>query len=138
MPVALLACGGGDKKSSTTPKAGKGTGKASATKETEEDRANKRHAAALAIVPDGSTCLPAVLKEPGAPRLDLAAVGMDSIVCASDTDKSRLLGPIACWKVNLENGKLTYQVAAPLAGRGIDVRVDDRCARVLPAKRRQG
>ncbi len=132
MPVALLSCGGGGSKKPTTTSttADKGAGKtAGKAKETEADREKKRHSEAISIIPDGSSCLPAVLKEPGAPRLDLETKGQDLIVCASDTDKVRLLGPVACWKIDLGSGALTYQAAAPIPGRGIAVKIDDRCAR---------
>ncbi len=103
--------------------------------ETEEDRAKKRHEQALAIVPEGSKCLPAALKEDGAPKLELVAIGQDVIVCAVDTDKSRLLGSVGCWKVDLKTGQLAYQEPTPLPGRDVDVNLDDHCARgfCLPA-----
>jgi hypothetical protein len=97
--------------------------------ETEADREVKRHAAAIAIVPEGSSCLPAALRDNGAPRLDLAAVDGEPVVCATDVDKSRLLGPVACWKLALKDGSLTYQPPAPLPGHDVDVKLDGRCAR---------
>jgi hypothetical protein len=100
--------------------------------ETEEDRERKRHADALLIVPDKSSCLPAELRSPTAPRLELAAIGSAAVVCAIDQDRTRLLGPIACWSVAVSGanpGALTYQDATPLPGRGVTVMLDDHCAR---------
>src|SRR5205823_4276799 len=61
--------------------------------------------------------------------LELVAIGQDAILCAIDTDKSRLLGSLGCWKVDLKTGGLTYQEPAPLPGRNVDVMLDDHCAR---------
>ncbi len=97
--------------------------------ETEADRVKKRRALAAEIVPEGSSCLPAALKEENAPRLELAAVGKDAIVCAIDQDPERLLGPVGCWKVDLSSGKLEYKEPAPLPGRGFSVKLDGSCAR---------
>jgi hypothetical protein len=132
-PIALLACGGGGKKT-TTPKNGTGTGikPPVAPPETEADREKKRHAEALALVPEGSNCLPAELKNPNAPRLELTVIDSVAVVCAIDQDRTRLLGPIACWKVEVGGatpGGLTYQPGAPLPGRGLSVMFDDHCAR---------
>jgi hypothetical protein len=133
-PIALLACGGGGKKTPTPPTTPTTSGKTpTAPAETEADREKKRHAEALALVPDGSTCLPAELRNLNAPRLELAAIGSDAVVCAIDQEKTRLLGPVACWNVEIKDsaklGTLTYQAAAPLPGRGLSVMFDDRCAR---------
>lgn len=97
--------------------------------ETEEDREKKRIEASLAIVPEGSACLPLALKESGAPRLELAAVDSAAVVCAIDIDEARLLGPVGCWSVDLASGSLTYKQPAPLPGHGMPVNLDDRCAR---------
>ncbi len=97
--------------------------------ETEEDREKKRIEAAHAIVPESSTCLPLALKESGAPRLELAAIETAAVVCAIDIDETRLLGPVACWSVDLASGSLVYKAAAPLPGHGLPVNLDDRCAR---------
>ena len=126
--LVLGACGGSGKapaKSATKVTA------PTPPPETEADRETKRHALATAIVPENSSCLPAVLKNDGAPRLELAAVGKVAVpvVCAIDTDKSRLLGPVACWKVDLGTGALTYQDPAPLPGHNLDVALEDHCAR---------
>ncbi|MBA3464170.1 MAG: hypothetical protein H0T46_29715 [Deltaproteobacteria bacterium] len=130
LPFVLAACSGGGK---TPPKKPVATKKKPVDPpkqtETEEDRDKKRLAAAHGIVPDGSSCLPTALKENTAPRLELAAIGADAVVCAIDTDETRLLGPVACWKVDLAGGGLTYIPASPLPGRGISVLIDDRCAR---------
>ena len=126
----VAACGGGGKKDASKPASKTDLKKPAAPPETEADRERKRHAAALKLVPEGSTCLPLALKDEGAPRLELAAIGADLIVCAYDIDKARLLGPVACWKVDVVgNGALTYQDPMPLPGRGIDVALDDHCAR---------
>lgn len=100
-------------------------------KETEEDRAAKRQEAAHEIVPEGSTCLPAALKEPNAPKLELAAIGKDAVLCATDTNPERLLGVVACWKVeDLAAGKLAYQEPRPLPGRSVPVKLEEgNCAR---------
>jgi hypothetical protein len=140
VPVALLACGGGGKPP-TTPRA-EPVAEAkppAAAAETDEDRERKRHAEALAIVPEGSSCLPQALKSPTAPRLELAAIGSDAVVCAIDQERTRLLGPVACWKIEVSGnnpGALTYQPATPLPGRGLAVMLDERCARgfCLPAE----
>src|SRR5205807_8706091 len=92
-------------------------------------REKKRRALAAAIVPEGSPCLPAALKDDNAPRLELAAVKGEAVICAIDGDRTRLLGPVGCWKIDLKEGKLAYQEPAPLPGRGLDVQIDDRCAR---------
>jgi len=130
--IALLSCGGGGKKSATPKNSPTSEVKPPPPAETDADREKKRHAEALAIVPDGSPCLPPELKNPNAPRLELAAIGPDPVVCAIDQERTRLLGPVACWKVELGGaspGALTYQSAAPLPGRGLSVMFDDRCAR---------
>jgi hypothetical protein len=127
----VVACGGG-KKSSTTPiDKTNTTAKEAAPPETEADREKKRHDLSVAIVPEGSTCLPVALKDDNAPRLEFAAIGKDLVVCANDTDRTRLLGPVGCWKVAVDTGALTYQDPTPLPGVNIDVQLDDRCARTL-------
>jgi len=129
-PVVVLACGGGSKQPEavkTTPVAEvKQTLPVAAT---EEDREKKRHEDAVALIPAGTTCLPSELKNVNAPRLELAAIGSDAVVCAVDQDRTRLLGPIACWNVDIKDGSLAYQPPAPLPGRGFSVVFDDRCAR---------
>jgi hypothetical protein len=98
--------------------------------ETEEDREARRAAARRELVPEGTSCLPVALKQPSSFRLDLAAAGKDALICAVDIDPERLLGPIACWKVeNLADGKLAYEEPRPLPGRSIPVKLDGRCAR---------
>src|SRR5437868_6908063 len=132
-PLALLACGG----SSPPPKPPKPEPMVEVKPppkppETEEDRENRRHADAVAIVPEGKTCLPAQFKNPTAPRLELAAIKSDAVVCAVDQDRTRLLGPIACWTVAVSGdapGALSYVAPTPLPGRGLAVMLDDRCAR---------
>lgn len=124
----LAACGGGDKKPVKKPVAKPDPVKP-AQAETEQDREAKRKAAALAIVPDGSTCFPPSLRDVSAPKLELAAVNKEAVICATDVDPSRLLGPVACWKINIGDGSLIYQPAAVLPGRNVTVKLDDRCAR---------
>jgi hypothetical protein len=127
--VVVAACGGSKKVANKPHQDSDETeDKPARPPETEADRAKKRHELAVAIIPEGSTCLPLALKDDNAPRLELAAVNKEIVVCAMDTDRTRLLGPIGCWKVGLD-GSLTYQDAAPLPGRDIDVRLDGRCAR---------
>lgn len=131
--MALLACGGGSKKTETPKTDDLDEAKQPAAPvETEADREKKRHAEALALIPEGSTCLPAELKKTNAPRLELAAIGSDAVICAIDQDRTRLLGPVACWKVEVAGahpGALNYQPGTPLPGRGIAVMLDGRCAR---------
>ncbi|HEY5947865.1 MAG TPA: hypothetical protein VIV40_20335 [Kofleriaceae bacterium] len=124
----LVACGGGNKKKPFKPSEDDKI-TAPPKKETEADREQKRRSLAHAIVPDGSSCLPVTLKDENAPRLELAAVGKDAIVCAIDQDRERLLGPVACWKVDLITGKLEYTAAEALPARGYSVRLDGQCAR---------
>ncbi len=133
-PIALLACGGGNKAAVTQEpsQATDVTQKPMPPPETEEDREKKRHAEATAIIPEGSSCLPAELKNLNAPHLELAAIGSDAVVCAIDQDRTRLLGPVGCWSIEVTGahpGALTYQAGAPLPGRGLSVMFDDRCAR---------
>jgi hypothetical protein len=125
--TALAACGGGSKKPVQKPETSEA--KPVQKPETEADREAKRKSAAHAIVPEGSSCLPAALKEENAPRLELGASGRDALVCAIDQDRERLLGPIACWKLDVTSGKLEYKDPAPLPGRGFDVLLDGKCAR---------
>ena len=100
-------------------------------KETAEDRAEKREQAANKIVPKDSTCLPLAFKEGGAPRLELAAVGADAVICANDNDADRALGVIGCWKVDLASGELAFRSREPINSRGFMMKLDGRCAREL-------
>lgn len=131
--LALLACGGGNKPPARPePEPEVEVKPPPKPAETEEDREARRHADAVAIVPEGKTCLPAQLKNPTAPRLELAAIKSDAVVCAIDQDRTRLLGPVACWTVAVSGdapGALTYQAPTPLPGRGLAVMLDDHCAR---------
>jgi hypothetical protein len=129
VPLALISCGGGSKKSPKKPPVVKNDPPPTKPAETEEDREKKRVAAAHALVPEGASCLPQGLKENTAPRLELAAIGSDAVVCALDTDEARLLGSVACWKIDLTSGALTYAPDVKMVGRGISVLLDDRCAR---------
>jgi len=127
----LAACGGGDKK--PKPVKPEKTVAVKPTQETAASREAKRKAAALAIVPEGSNCLPAALKEPGAPQLELVGIGADAVLCAVDTDPTRLLGDVGCWKVDLKNMgngtvPLVYQDAAPQPGHSISAKIVDGCA----------
>ena len=97
--------------------------------ETEPEREAKRLEASHAIVPKGSACLPVGLHKKSGPRLELAAIGNDAILCAYDTTRNRLLGPVACWKIDLASGGLTYREPAPLPAIGFPVRIDDPCVR---------
>ncbi len=134
--TALAACGGGDKKKDVKkPTPTETEVEAPPKPETEADREALRLAIAQSIVPEGSSCLPTSLREAGAPRLDIAAVGADVMVCATDVDTDRLLGPIACWKVNVPDGTLAYVSGTPLPGHAVSVKLDGTCARgyCLPA-----
>jgi hypothetical protein len=127
--LTIAACGG-DKKPVEKPKAV--DQEPPPKPETEEDRAAKRLASAQRLIPEGTDCLPAMIKEEDAPRLELGATGADALVCAMDGDAERMLGPIACWKVDLASGGLSYREPAPLPGRGFMVALDGkdrRCAR---------
>ena len=106
---ALVACGGGGGQATTPKPPPKVELKAPPPPvETEADRDRKRHAEALAIVPDGSTCLPEALRSPTAPRLELAAVGPDAVVCAVDQDRTRLLGAVACWSIDVRSERVKF------------------------------
>jgi hypothetical protein len=133
VPLVWLGCGGGGKPpAAPKPEPSAVVKPPPPPPETEEDRDRKRHTDALAIVPEKSSCLPAELRSPTAPRLELAAIGSAAVVCAIDQDRTRLLGPVACWSVAVSGtspGALTYQDATPLPGRGLAVMLDDRCAR---------
>jgi hypothetical protein len=125
--VVVAACHG--KHHPVDPGSGKPDKPKVSPPETEADREAKRHALAAAIVPEGSSCIPLALKDENAPRLELAAFNNEAIMCAIDTDRQRLLGPVGCWKVDFKEAALAYQQPAPLPGRGLDVLLDDRCAR---------
>lgn len=99
--------------------------------ETEADRVAKREAAANAIVPKGSTCLPLALKEKGAPHLELFAVGTDAVVCAIDNDADRALGTLGCWTVSLKTGELEYRSRESMRTRGTTAKLDGKCAHEL-------
>jgi len=96
--------------------------------ETETDREKKRRDQALALVPESSSCLPPAMRESSV-RLDLAAIGTDAVLCATDTERMRLLGQIGCWKIDLASGALASTPGLKLPGRGYDVKLDDHCAR---------
>jgi len=132
--IVLVACGG-SKKEAAKPDHEVATA-TPPHKETQEDRAKQRHDAAVAIVPEGSTCVPTALKADNAPRLELAGEGADAVLCAVDTDASRLLGTIGCWKIDLKNIDaktntvgLVYDGMKPLPGHDVDVMLDGKCAR---------
>lgn len=128
--LMAFGCGGGDKK--PAPKKPVVEKKdPEPPKETEEDRAEKREKQANKIVPKDSTCLPMALKEGGAPRLELAAVGADAVICANDNDEDRALGVIGCWKVDLASGELAFRSREPVNSRGFTVKLDGKCARDL-------
>jgi hypothetical protein len=129
--VAVTAAGCGDKPVAKKPEVPpKVDEPPPVVVETEEDRAKKRIAAAQAIVPVGTSCLPQLLKGAEAPELHLAAVGKEPLVCATDRDASRLLGNIACWKLgDLSTPSLDYLDPQPLPGRNVTVNPDGRCAR---------
>lgn len=125
----LVACGGGKKPAPKKPKVEEVAKPPPPKPETEEDRVAKRRTAAHELVPVGTTCLPPSFKQEGAPRLELGANGADALICAMDVDRSRLLGPIACWKIALAEGGLVYDEPRPLPGHSLMVKLDDRCAR---------
>jgi hypothetical protein len=128
--ISLLACGGGGggEKKVKKPKP-KADVEETAKPETEEDREQRRHEEAVKIAPEGSSCLPLALKEEGAPRLELAASGSEALVCALDDNQDRLLGTVACWRINLANGELEYKGTQLPPARAVWVKLDDNCAR---------
>jgi len=126
--LLLAACGGGDKPVKA-PIAKVEEPPPPPPKETEEDREAKRLEMARELAPEGSTCLPAAFREADAPRLELAAIGKDAVVCAIDHQEDRLLGPVGCWKVDLADGSLSYMSPVPPPGRGMQVQIDEGCAR---------
>src|SRR4029077_185914 len=71
----VAACGGGGKKTPVKPTSDGTAKQPDGPAETEAEREKKRHALAVAIVPEDSKCLPPALKEDNAPRLDFAAIG---------------------------------------------------------------
>src|SRR5262249_44914518 len=124
---ALPACGGGGKKAPKDPVVKNDPKKTPpAPPETEEDREKKRQAAAKQIVPEGTNCLPDALKGESAPSLEIAVINLEAILCAVDHERDRLLGPVACWKLDVQTGDLEYQKPAPLPGHGFPVKIDDR------------
>jgi hypothetical protein len=131
LSLSLPSCGGGGKKKTKDPVVNdnpKGKGPPPAP-ETEEDREKKRQAAVKQMVPEGTNCLPASLKSASAPRLELAALNGDAVVCAVDNERDRLLGVVACWKVDVGTGDLEYQKPVSVPGRGYPVKLDGGCAR---------
>lgn len=100
--------------------------------ETEADREAKRTIAAHAIIPEGSSCLPATLKDAGAPRLELGVVNDAPTICAFDQDSSRMLGPVGCFAVDLTTSALTYKEPHPLPGLGFAVAIQGGAARGYP------
>jgi hypothetical protein len=130
--IVLAACGGGGNagKKPKKPTGDDVTKPEPPKPETEEDREKKRLAAAHEIVPEGSTCLPAALKPAdGAPALEIGVVDSAPVMCAIDNDPELLLGPIACWTIDLQSGALTYKAPAPVPGRAFRVGLTGRCAR---------
>lgn len=124
----LVGCGGGGKKEVAEPSDDDDLAMQK-PKPQPEDPETVRRRLIHSIVPEGSSCLPASLKEEGAPRLELAAVGKDAVVCAIDEQPDRLLGPVGCWKVDLASGKLEYKAPEPLPARGFSVMLEGKCAR---------
>jgi hypothetical protein len=123
-----IACGGGDKKP-VKPKPVKPKPVAP-KEETEADREAKRLAAAHAIVPDGSDCIPAAIAAADASRtLELGALDGKPFLCAIDRDDETLLGPVGCWSIDTSKGALTYHAPTPLPGRSFQVKLDGKCAR---------
>ncbi len=125
--VVLAACSSKPKPGPVKPKPAKAadTAVVESAAEREASWLEKAHA----IVPKGATCLPAALHEKSAPRLELAAIGSDAVLCAYDTEPTRLLGPVACWQIDLTSGGLVYRDPAPLPGIGFAMRMEERCAR---------
>jgi hypothetical protein len=128
--VALPSCGGGGKKAPKDPVVKDDVPPPKPPPpETEADREQKRQAAARQIVPEGTNCLPGVLKSSSSLRLELAALEGEAVVCAVDAERERLLGTIACWKIEVGTGDLEYQRPRALPGRGYSAKLDGGCAR---------
>ena len=135
--AVACACGGSTTTTGTAQppgsmEAGKPPSKPDSSPQPE--REPTREAGGLSIVSPGSSCLPKKIKEDRSLKLELASVGKDPILCVLDTDKSRLAGPIGCWKVDLlkmgaNSVPIVYRPAAPLPNHNIDAAVVDRCAR---------
>ena len=123
--VLVAACGGDSKK----PPPKRPVVKKEEPPPPPEPTAEEKRAKALAaIVPEDSTCLPLALKEPDAPRLELAAVGSDAVICATDTARDRALGVVGCWKIKLDTGELAWRSRDPIPSRGYTRKLDDNCA----------
>jgi hypothetical protein len=132
--ISLVACGGGsakkDTKKATAGKTMKKKKVAPLKVETEEDRAQKREAAAGELIAAGSTCLPVALKDPEAKMsLELGAVGQEAILCAMDHDPSRSLGAVGCWTIDLAAGGLAFRDRNAIPGRGYSATVQAECVR---------
>lgn len=135
--LALLfaACGGGTKTTAPAPQTGQvhaETSGAGAERDRESKRESDRDAGAAGALP-AADCLPAKLKTDSSMRLELASIGKDPIVCAIDSDKTRLAGSIGCWKVDLSKMgsgtvPIVSQPAAPLPNRNVDAMLVDGCA----------
>lgn len=131
------ACGGGGSHTATAPdhtSAPTDSARPSSEPASEAAHDAKRDAGVLTIVPPGSNCLPTKLKEDSSLQLELASVGKDPILCAVDTDATRLAGSVGCWKVDLpkmgaNSVPLVYRPAAPLPNHNVDAALVDRCAR---------
>src|SRR6185436_18139220 len=127
--VSLAACRGGKKAPKDPVIKDAGKKKPPEPPETEEEREKKRQAAIKQLIPEGTNCLPDTLKGGSAPRLELAAINGEAVICAVDHERDRLLGVIACWKVEVTSGDLEYTKPVPIPSRGYPVKLEDRCAR---------
>ena len=124
--LVLVAACGGDSKKKPPPKRPV-VEKEEPPPPPEPTAEEKRAKAMAAIVPEDSTCLPLALKEGGAPRLELAAVGSDAVICATDTDRERALGVVGCWKIKLDTGELAWRSREPIPSRGYARKLVDGC-----------
>lgn len=134
--LLLAACGGGTKNPALGPQTG--SEHATSTQAGEgggggAKRGSEVAAVTAGILPAEGNCLPAKLKTDNSLRLQLASIGKDPIVCAVDTEASRLAGPLGCWKVDLskleaESVPLVRVPAAPLPNRNVDAMLSNGCA----------
>lgn len=137
--LLLAACGGGTKNPALGPQTGSehasstqaGAGQAGETK-----RESSAAPSSAEILPAEGNCLPAKLKTDSSLHLELASIGKDPIVCAVDTEATRLAGPVGCWKVDLsklkaESVPLVRVPAAPLPNRNVDALLSNGCAHGL-------
>jgi len=85
--------------------------------------------AAHKLVPEGSTCLPLSLKEAGAPRLEVAAINSELVVCAIDIEPDRLLGRSRAGRSTSRRRRSASCPSLPLRSRAVASRQARRSLR---------